>query len=134
MITAFDRTRYPWLFLAFPHDEDEVQRDVLQLLELRDMAPWSVDVGGKALRGKTRSRGAAGTKGIPDVFGYTPAGRLIAIECKRPAWLHASGRVLREAGKPTPEQLHWLDKLRSRGALCCIAWSVDDVIELLKGA
>jgi hypothetical protein len=43
-------------------------------------------------------------------------------------------RQARAAGKPTDDQLEFLDTMAAAGALVGVAWSPEDVADILKGA
>ena len=58
-------------------------------------------------------------RGIPDIIGCFK-GYFVAIEVKRPG------------EQPRKIQEHTLNVLRSAGAKVCVAYSVDDVRELIK--
>lgn len=54
-------------------------------------------------------------KGISDILGILPTGRLLAIEVKR------------EGKYPTREQKEFMDHVSKRGGLAFVARSIDDV-------
>jgi len=60
-------------------------------------------------------------KGVSDILGILPNGRLLAIELKS-----ATGRL-------TPEQKHFLEQVNARGGLAFMARSIDDVKVGLNG-
>lgn len=64
-----------------------------------------------------------GEKGISDIIGImnNGTGRLLACEVKA------------KGGKPTPEQTAFLDKVNKAGGIGILAYSLDDVINGLKG-
>ena len=57
-----------------------------------------------------------GEKGISDVIGCSPQGTFIAVEVKKPG------------GKPSPDQLRFLEEVKVRGGIGILAYSLDDVI------
>jgi len=67
--------------------------------------------------------GLYGRKGCADLLCcgtvHGVRGRFVAIETKRPG------------GKPSPEQLEFLEEVRRHGGIACIASSVQDVIDAL---
>ncbi len=63
--------------------------------------------------------GPMGEKGIADIIGCHK-GRMIAIEIKKPG------------GKPTSEQLQFLENVKAAGGIGFVASSVNDVIEGLN--
>ena len=59
-------------------------------------------------------------KGGSDIIGiHRPSGRFIAIEVKTPT------------GRPTPEQLRFIDNVRAAGGIAGIARSVQDALDLV---
>ena len=58
-----------------------------------------------------------GEKGISDVIGCSPQGTFIAVEVKKPG------------GKPSPDQLRFLEEVKVRGGVGILAYSLDDVIK-----
>ena len=63
-----------------------------------------------------------GNKGVSDVLGCLPGGRLLAIEIKTPN------------GKVSPEQKEFLGKVNALGGLAFVARGIDDVVKNLQGA
>jgi len=60
-------------------------------------------------------------KGFSDLFGVRkPDGRAVFIEVKT------------TKGKPTQEQLHFLETMRKNGAIAGVCRSVEDAINLIK--
>jgi hypothetical protein len=59
------------------------------------------------------------TRGVSDIIGVLPGGRFLAIEVKRPG------------GKPTPEQLDFIDRVNEAGGLAFVAHSIDEVSSCL---
>ena len=58
-------------------------------------------------------------KGISDIIGVAPGGLFIAVECKMPK------------GKATPDQLKFLESVRTHGGIGILAYSVDDVSDVM---
>ena len=61
-------------------------------------------------------------RGVSDLLGCLPNGRMLAIECKRPGC------------RPTPEQERFINDIQSRGGLALIADSVQVVKDALADA
>jgi len=57
-----------------------------------------------------------GEKGISDIIGCSPKGTFVAVEVKR------------KGGKPSPDQLRFLEEVKIRGGIGILAYSLDDVI------
>jgi VRR-NUC domain len=66
-------------------------------------------------------RSFRGLKGVSDILGILPGGRLLAVECKRPG------------GKPTAEQQAFLDEVNRRGGLAVCVHAVGELIDDLAG-
>ena len=58
-----------------------------------------------------------GEKGISDIIACSPQGTFIAVEVKKPG------------GKPSPDQLRFLEEVKVRGGVGILAYSLDDVIK-----
>jgi hypothetical protein len=148
---------FPWKFraeactrayLQSQVTEEQVQRDIIQLLELYEFDVAAIDAGGKRARG--RMMGAARAAGvelagvqnvktggaIPPGFAdleatIAPDGQALYIEVKAPAWIDGRGKILRNAGLATPEQLNFLCSKWTRGAIVMVAWSSGEVIDYM---
>ena len=106
--------------------EHETQSAIIDLINLRGGIAIRVNSGTiivKDSKGNTRAIHGA-PKGTSDIIGGIPRkGVLVftAIECKQ------------KPGKPTQEQIDFLDLVNSRGGIGIVAYSVDDAIELFEG-
>lgn len=102
--------------------EGEVQNQILEYLNFKQIFNWRQNTMGvycgKDNQGNARFRKAP-TTGVSDILGVLSNGRFLAIECKRPG------------GKPTPEQLEFIDSVNNNGGLAFIADSLDVVMEKL---
>lgn len=136
--------------------EKAVQKQILELLDLRGIFAWPVDAGAKMIRGRATGAlkraglddaarfvnfGQAGgaRKGVVDIHGILDGGRALCIEVKQPEWLTVNGSSsdliqLRGAGKPTDDQLKFLLAAHAAGAVCGVAWSTEDVEAILNEA
>lgn len=152
-LSTFDRSRYPAVYLLRKVTEAAVQSCALQILQCRHIPALATDAGAGALRGRIgralrkggvespgaylKGVGGAINAGLSDIVGCMPGGRALFIEVKAPEWtrLSATGAVRndRSAGKPTPDQLAFLDTMAAAGALVGVIWHTDDLIELLEG-
>lgn len=147
----FRQERYTRAYLQRQFTEDQVQRDIIQLLETYDVDVAAIDAGGKRARG--RMMGAARAAGIelhgvqnvktggaiPAGFAdleatLAPDGRALYIEVKAPAWIDGRGKILRNAGLATPEQLDFLLSKHERGAIVMVAWEMIDVTDYFSKA
>jgi len=135
---TWDAARYPVGYLLSCVSEAQVQAAVVEELQRRRWLFDVNDAGAAKLRGRVRGvagragvahlvpqmmKGTtgAGRKGASDIHGTLPGGRSFYFEVKAPEWkvLKRGGRwgedaappyphQLRPAGKPSPEQLAFL--------------------------
>ena len=95
--------------------EVQIQRAVLDALHSLGITCWR-NQAGTARNGRTHLAPA----GTPDIIGYLPGGRMLAIEVKA------------AKGKPSEEQLNWLRHAESQGVICGIARSAQDAINIAQ--
>ena len=57
-------------------------------------------------------------RGFADIMAIMPGGRVAFIECKT------------DNGKPTPEQIEFIEKMRKLGCMAGIAHNVDEALEI----
>lgn len=147
MILTFDRRRYGDNILKFYTTEAEVQEAILGALTYLRVKAFPVDAGAKALRGRAVGalkraglsaealKGRTGIQaGVSDVIGTLPGGRALYIEVKVPCRLDSSGHVATAAGRPTKEQVDFLEMMQAQGAVCGVCWSAVDAIDLVQKA
>lgn len=144
----FDRQRYAELYLLSGVTEFQVQQAILDLLSTYQVDAVPIDAGGRKQRGRFMGAarragvdlcgaqnvktGGAIPSGYSDLEGtLAPHGKGLYIEVKAPAHIGKDDKVIRPAGKPTPAQLDFLLSKHHRGAVCLVAWSAHDVLELL---
>lgn len=103
--------------------EADVLRGVLQALAMHPKVAWAHrfnTAAGKLVRKSGHSQWIRfGFPGCPDVLGQLRDGRLLAVETKRPS------------GQATPEQLAFLECVRSNGGVAIVARSVSELLEAL---
>jgi len=103
--------------------EGEIQNQILDWLNLKQIFNWRQNTMGVYCgsddQGKAKFRKAPAT-GVADILGVLPNGRFLAIECKRPG------------GKPSPEQIEFIDNVNANGGLAFIADNLDIVIETIE--
>jgi len=146
---TFERDRYSPIYLSRQVTEEHVQLAIIQTLELYRVDVIAIDAGMRRARGRVLSSAkrfgvSAGAAlaafkagglpaGFPDLHAtLAPDGVSFYCEVKAPAWIDpATKKIIREAGRPSSEQLDYLDSKQQRGAIVCVAWSVDDVIRIL---
>lgn len=103
--------------------EKDIQKAILDYLALRRIPAWRVNSGAMVgeYKGKRRFMRFNGAAGHSDIAGVLSGGRALFIECKRPG------------GKPTPDQLAFIETMKATGALAFVATSVADVERALNG-
>lgn len=82
-------------------------RNMLSILKLPHWKNWG---------------GPMGERGVPDIIGCIPGGKMLLIEVKTPT------------GVLSPEQGAFLDRFRAAGALAFVARSPEDVVAELAAA
>lgn len=105
--------------LGLDLSEKEIQNQILEYLYNRGIFCWRQNTIGvfDERRGcyiKNRSRFAI--KGVSDILGVLPKGRILAIEVKS------------RKGKVSPEQEEFLKKVLQQGGVAILARSLEDVI------
>jgi hypothetical protein len=131
--------------------ESQVQAQILELLAAYRVDAVPIDAGGRRQRGRMMvaakswgldigrvinvKTGGAIPKGFADLEAtLAPKGRSLYIEVKAPRWINADGSLVRQAGKPSDEQLAFLMSKHVRGALVMVAWSSMEVAAHLAEA
>jgi hypothetical protein len=152
----WDASRYKRAYLFGDVPEAKVQDDIRRALGYFRVEAAVIDAGFSAIRGKVYSALkrlrvadsviqavmaalkdiAAAPVGWSDLNGcLAPSGRAFYIECKSPARLDPQrGTIITPAGRPSADQLNFLDRMHARGALVGVAWSVDDALQILAPA
>jgi hypothetical protein len=100
--------------------ESQVLKQCLQLLRVRGLMVWRSNNVPVYDRAAGRYRGFRGLKGVADVLGCLPGGRLLAVECKAPG------------GRLTDDQRNFLDSVRALGGLAFVARDAAELDEALK--
>lgn len=90
--------------------EKEIVNEIVRTLRACDCFVWK------------HWGGPMSKRGVSDLLGCLPNGRIIAIECKRPG------------GRPTPEQVRFIRDIQSRGGLAMIADNAETVKNALADA
>lgn len=109
-------------YLATTLSEREIQNSILSYLKLKGIFCWPVNSVGLFDPTKKifRTPGKHFLKGVSDILGCLKGGRILAIEVKT------------KQGRPTPEQLAFIDLVNQMGGIAFIARSIDDVEVKLK--
>ena len=102
--------------------ESDLVRQCLDYLALNGVFAWRSNNAGVRRRDRSGREfwHFAGLRGVSDVLGVLPGGRLLAIECKS-----ATGPI-------RPEQLAFLARVTELGGLAFICRSLDDLIAALR--
>ena len=95
--------------------ESAIQKKILHWLGYRGIFAWTNKTQGTFDPKRGAFRKTNQLKGVPDILGVLPDGRFLGIEVKR------------KGNKPTQEQLDFIHKANLKGALCFVAYSVEDV-------
>lgn len=100
--------------------EKDIQKAILQYLELRGHMVWRTNTGTMFLENKGKQRMVRfGFPGLADILGVRKGsnGQFLAIEVKRPG------------NQASESQATFLCKVADMGGLAFVAWSVDDCIK-----
>lgn len=98
--------------------ESDIQRGILDYLAYKNCLAMKFPSVG-IFRQDTKQYIRQGRKGIADIIGSRPDGRFFAIEVKS------------KKGKPTQEQVEFLEEVRSKKGIGILAYSIDDVDKAL---
>jgi Holliday junction resolvase len=104
--------------------ESEVQKLILDYLRLKGCLVFKVNNGGVYIRSRDCYMKSP-MKGISDIVGLTKKGQFLAIEVKK------RGKTPCKDGKPSSEQLEFLAQVKQRKGIGILAYSLDDVIEII---
>lgn len=101
--------------------EQEIQKTIIDYLKLKKYVTFKHrNVG--IFKQKTGSYIplSFGEKGISDVIACSPKGTFVAVEVKK------------KGGKPSPDQLDFLERIKANGGIGILAYSLDDVLIALE--
>jgi hypothetical protein len=99
--------------------ERDIQKACLRYLDLKGIFAWRQNTAG-VYNPKTDSYRFHGLRGVSDILGCLPDGKLLAVEVKQPG------------NKPTPDQNSFLNNVAERGGIACCVHSVDELADDLK--
>lgn len=127
-IPAQPKRRRPWSIKKPRVLERDIQRAILQALELHPMVARieRINVMAGRLYGKDGKPGRfirSCRKGRVDLDGFTVDGRVIAIEVKRPTTRHTL----------TKEQQEYLSMVKSSNGLSGVATCVEEAFAIVEG-
>jgi hypothetical protein len=112
---------HPWRAGYPPLKEGDILRQIMAYLKANRIYSWRQNTGGVPL-GDGKGFRPAATRGVPDIIGILPGGRMLAIEVKS------------EKGRITPEQESFLDEINRNGGVAFVARSLDHVVSTLREA
>lgn len=98
-----------------PPRESVIQRALLDWLHLHGCFAIRVNQQGVQLHDGRNGFRPGPTRGVSDILGALPGGRLLAVEVKRPG------------KKPTAHQSDFLERVNAIGGLGIVATSLDDL-------
>lgn len=113
--------------------ETKLQNAIMLALSNAGCTVWRVETSGVWVGRKIHSDGDTVTlanarmflsglcKGGSDIIGIDPIGRFLAVEVKT------------ETGRPTKEQLNFINAVKAAGGIAGIARSPREALELLRG-
>lgn len=101
--------------------ESKLQKEIIDYLKIRGCVVFKHRNVGiyKQSTGKYIPL-SAGEKGISDIIGCMPDGKFIAIEVKA------------EKGKPSENQIEFLEKVKKNKGISILAYSITDVFDKLE--
>lgn len=104
-----------------PTAERDVVKACLAWLTLRGVLAWRNQTMGTYDAAAGRYRKFTGLKGVSDVLMVLPGGRFGAVECK-----YGKGRL-------SEDQQRFIDAVNAAGGFAVVAYSLDELIEKMKG-
>ena len=100
--------------------ESDIQKAILQYLELKKIFAWSNKTQGTFDSKGNFFRKSNMLKGVSDILGILPNGKFLAIEVKK------------KGNYPSLEQKEFLAKIIDNNGIGFIAYNIDDVVKNLK--
>jgi hypothetical protein len=103
--------------------EKAIENHILRWLNMSGIFAWknqSVGIFDPVKKIYRRSNNPFHIKGVSDVLGILPDGKLLAIEVKS------------KTGKPSPEQIQFIEKIKASGGVAFVARSLDEVMETVR--
>lgn|SRR3990167_5835796 len=99
--------------------ESEIQKMILDYMRLRGIFCWKNNSVG-IFKQSTGRYIKVGIRGISDIIGITPQGRLIAVEVKRPG------------NHPTHEQKSFLEQIKAKNGIGLCVHSLEELERSIK--
>lgn len=102
--------------------ESTIQKQIMLALSDAGCLIWRNNSGAYTdQRSGSFVRYGVGQPGGSDLIGITAAGRFLAVEVKTPK------------GRPTKQQLQFIEAVRSKGGIAGICRSPEDALQLIRG-
>ena len=101
-----------------------IENQIFSYLKIKGIFCWKTDSVGifnPTRKVYMKSHNHHRIRGVSDIIGILPDGRMLAIEVKSPK------------GYPSKEQKEFIANINARGGLAFISRSLDNVIEMLGG-
>lgn len=100
--------------------ETTLVRACLDYLALAGIFAWRNNTTGVYDPARGQFRRFQGLKGVSDILGVLPGGKMLAIECKQPT------------GRLSASQEEFLTRVRDAGGLALVVWEIDALIAHLE--
>lgn len=100
--------------------EQEIQKDIIDYLRLKGYVVIKHHSTASTVREGKVVFFANGQKGVADILSCSPTGTFTAIEVKKPG------------GKPTAEQIEFIENIKERGGVAFIAYSFEEVFNTIE--
>ncbi|MEX2053934.1 MAG: VRR-NUC domain-containing protein [Candidatus Colwellbacteria bacterium] len=101
--------------------EQEIQKSILEYLRIKKYVVFKHHSTGSTIRNGEAVFFSHGEKGISDIIACSPKGNFTAIEVKK------------RGGKPSTEQLEFIERVKANGGTAFVAYSFDDVYNEIEG-
>src|SRR3990167_10530073 len=102
--------------------EQQIQKTIIDYLRFKKYVVFKHHSTGSTIREGKPVYFAHGEKGISDIIACSPKGTFVAIEVKKPG------------GRPSPEQLDFLARVKANNGIGILAYSLDEVMEVIEGS
>lgn len=98
--------------------EGDLVKAAIEYLRMKGVLCWR-NQSGSVVSQASGCRVRMSAPGVSDIIGVLKDGRVLAVECKM------KGR------EPTYEQLEFLASVKSRGGVAIVAYSVEEIMEVV---
>ena len=94
--------------------EQEIQKQIIDYLKIKGCLVFKHNN-----FGKVRGHFYHNTIGVSDIIGLNKNGKFIAVEVKKPG------------GKPSKEQIEFLEDVKNKNGIAILAESLDDIMAII---